>query len=299
MRTRINGTALSLVIAMAALPLAACGDDDGSTAPGQRGSFKVRTATTGEQLDSQYVISIDDIQTRAIEANDSTTFDDYVVDTYSVGLAEVAANCTVAPENPRLLTLVADSIVETSFEVTCVETTGVLEVVTVTTGDVTDDEYSLAVDGAVVATIPANGRLRAGYLATGDHSLELGSVAANCVLAGDPERTVAVPSEGTISTRFEVFCTDRVGSLRITTETVGIGDPDGFDVRVQLTDPTSIGYNDTLDVQSLAEGVARVTVLESSVAEPCALEGPNPRSVDIRVGQVSETTLRFDCQALP
>lgn len=284
-----------MLLCAAILAATACGDDDTGTAPGPRGDFTIRTVTTGVELDTEYGIAIDDIFTRTIAANDSSTFENVSVDTYQLELVEVKENCVVGGENPRLIVLVADSVVETTFEVVCSETTGVLEVVTVTTGELPDASYSIAVDGTDAGTIGANDRVSTSDLVTGDHTVELGSVAVNCVLAGDARRTVAVPSAGTVTSRYEVFCTDQVGDLRIVTEATGFGDFDGFKFVVQLADPIVVLANSARTVQGVAQGVARVELLEESIASICTFSGPNPRSVEIRVGEVTETTFRFEC----
>ncbi len=297
MRIRNISMGQVLLVCASVFSLTACGDsDDNGTAPGPRGDFTVRTTTTGVEQDSEYGVAIDDIFTRTRGANDSSTWEGVSVDTYALELVEVRDNCIVAPENPRLLTLVADDIVETTFEVECFETLGILEVVTETTGESPDVEYSLAVDGTAVGTIGANDTARTADLVTGDHTLELGSIAVNCVLTGDALRTVAVPSQGTATSIYEVFCTDQVGDLRIVTETTGFGDPDGFEFRVLFDDPVLVQSDSSVVVESVAIGVARVELIEESVLEFCTYSGPNPRSVEIRQGEVSETTFQFECR---
>jgi hypothetical protein len=287
---------IGLLLMGAVLGISGCGEEDTSTAPVPRGDFTVRTVTAGSETDSEYGVAIDDIFARTIGPNDSSTWEGVSVDTYSLELVEVADNCVVEPENPRFLTLIADSLVETTFSVECFEATGILRVVTATTGPDPDDSYSLAVDGTGAGTIAANDTVLTGDLLTGDHTLELGGIAVNCVLAGDPVRTVRVPSEGLVTSTFEVFCTDEVGDLRIITRSEGLGDPSGYEFVVELADPIAAGANDTVTVASVAAGVARVSLVEDSVDPPCVLDGLSSRSLDIRIGEVSETIFTFSCE---
>lgn len=293
----MGSTGLRTLLCAAVVGLTGCGDDDdGGTAPGPRGDFTIRTVTTGVEFDAVYGIAIDDIFTREIGPNDSTTFESVAVDTYLIELVEVADNCVVAPDNPRSLALIAESTVETTFEVECFETEGTLEVVTVTAGANPDQGYGLALDGADVGAIGANDTLRTTGLVTGDHTIELSGIAVNCVLAGDPTRTVAVPSEGTVTSTYEVFCTDRVGDLRIITESAGLEDPSGYDFVVQFEDPLTIGPNDAVTIASVAQGVARVELLAESVEPICTLVGEPVRMLEVREGEVTETVFAFDCQ---
>ncbi len=280
--------------------VAACGDSDDGTGPagptGPRGDFRVETVTTGAELDVEYGIGIDGIVSSVIGANDSTTFSDFAVATYSLELVDVAQNCVVEGDNPRPLTVVEADIVATTFEVACLTTTGILEVVTSTSGVNPDDGYSLAVDGEAVGTIGANDVARTGDLVTGEHTLRLGSIALNCLLGGDARRSVDVPSEGVVTSTYEIFCTDQTGDLRITTVTsAGLSAPSGYDVIVEWADPAPMGANDVMTLGSVAPGLARVSLDASHLPPDCTVMGENPRTVTISVGSTTDTTFEVDC----
>ncbi len=280
------------------LALGACGDDD-ATDPGPRGDFFVRTVSSGDELDSNgYEIRVNDIFAATVGVNDSVEFSNRAVSTYSVELTQVADNCSVAGNNPRPVLVIADSQTGTTFEVTCVVTAGVLQVVTTTTGENPDDGYTLAVDGSDAGTIGANDTARTADLETGEHTVRLGDIALNCRLGGDPERTLTVPSEDMVETKYEVFCTDRVGNLRIITSTTGLfPDPDGYEVVIEFGGPIPIGSTDVATVGSVAGGVTRVQLIESTVADNCSVEGENPRTVNVPSGGLVNTLFDVTCGA--
>jgi hypothetical protein len=280
------------------LALGACGDDD-ATDPGPRGDFFVRTVSSGDELDSNgYEIRVNDIFAATVGVNDSVEFSNRAVSTYSVELTQVADNCSVAGNNPRPVLVIADSQTGTTFEVTCVVTAGVLQVVTTTTGENPDDGYTLAVDGSDAGTIGANDTARTADLETGEHTVRLGDIALNCRLGGDPERTLTVPSEDMVETKYEVFCTDRVGNLRIITSTTGLfPDPDGYEVVIEFGGPIPIGSTDVVTVGSVAGGVTRVQLLESTVADNCSVDGENPRTVNVPSGGLVNTLFDVTCGA--
>ena len=280
------------------LALGACGDDNAAD-PGPRGAFSVQTISSGDELDPDgYEIRVDDAFAATIGVNDSVEFANRAVSTYSVELTQVAGNCTVAGDNPRQLLVIADSQTGTTFEVNCIVTAGVLQVVTATTGENPDDGYTLAVDGSDAATIGANDTARTADLETGEHTVRLGDIALNCRLVGDPERTLTVPSADMVETKYEVFCTDRVGNLRIITSTTGLfPDPDGYEVVIEFGGSIPIGSTDVVTVGSVAGGVTRVQLIESTVADNCAVDGENPRSVNVPSGGLVNTLFDVTCEA--
>lgn len=281
------------------LVAAACGDSDsgGSTDPGSRGGFSIVTVTSGVQFDTdRYEIRVNDVFASLIDVNDSVIFTNRAVNTYTVELAEVASNCAVSGDNPRPVQVIANTQTSTTFEVTCFATAGVLQVVTATSGENPDDGYTLAVDGLDVGVIGANDTARTADLETGEHIVRLGDIALNCRLVGDPERNVLVPSEDMIETKYEVVCTDQVGNLRLVTSTTGLfPDADGYEIVIESGDPITMRNTEVKTVGSVAAGVTRVRLLESSVADNCTLQGENPRTLDVPAGGLIDTLFEVTC----
>ncbi|PYO98212.1 MAG: hypothetical protein DMD60_04715 [Gemmatimonadetes bacterium] len=86
-------------------------------------------------------------------------------------------------------------------------TTGDLTVTTTTGGTGSDPNgYTVTVDAASKA-ITVNGSVTFPGLAAGDHSVQLGGVASNCVVSGQNPRTISVPAGGANQTTFAITCT--------------------------------------------------------------------------------------------
>jgi len=296
-----TGRCLALVSCGAIVLLAAgCGGSDGgATAPGDRGDFSVLTSSSGPELDADgYEIRVNDLFASIIGVNDSVQFGNRAVNTYTVELSDVADNCVVAGDNPRPVTVATDVEAVTTFEVSCTETAGVLQVVTETTGVDLDDGYTLSIDGSPVGTIGANDTVSTTDLVTGDHTVRLGEIALNCQLVGDPERTVAVPSEDSIETKYELLCTDRVGYVRVLTSTTGVlPDDDGYEVVIATGAPVPVPSTGVRTVGSVAAGVTTVWLLDSSLASNCHVVGENPISVTVPAGGLVEAPFEVACGA--
>ena len=126
--------------------------------------------------------------------------------------------------------------------------------------------------------------------------VRLGDIALNCQLVGDVERTVLVPSDDVIETTYEVVCTDQVGNLRLVTSTTGVLlDSDGYEVVIEHGGPIPVNPTGVRTVGSIAAGVTRVRLLESSVAANCSLQGENPRTVTVPAGGLISTVFDVTC----
>ena len=118
-RTRTN------VLALGALGLAAAaclgpGDVTGDEDEVQLvGTIVVATMTTGPGADPNgYLAMLNEGLAQPIEANGAVTFGDVPVGTHNVRLGEVDT-CTVTTPNPVYVLLLADSTINTQFEVSC------------------------------------------------------------------------------------------------------------------------------------------------------------------------------------
>ena len=107
-----------------AFVVASCGDDDPSSPP-TTGSIAVTAATVGDDIDADgYAVAIDDFAGRPIAVDGTETFTNLSVGAHVVTLSGVAANCTVAGDNPRTVTVTAGATASTTFDVTCASTAG-------------------------------------------------------------------------------------------------------------------------------------------------------------------------------
>ena len=75
------------------------------------GALRVVTTTSGENPDPAYVVTINGVQSSAIGPADEVTFPALRATAQAVRLVEVQPNCTVAGDNPRTVTVVAQDTV--------------------------------------------------------------------------------------------------------------------------------------------------------------------------------------------
>jgi hypothetical protein len=88
--------------------------------PPQTGAIGITTVTTGGNPDPDgYAISLDGNNAGAIGVNDQVVISDLDAGGYSIGLTNVASNCTVAGDNPRAVEVVGGLAAQAQFDVDC------------------------------------------------------------------------------------------------------------------------------------------------------------------------------------
>jgi len=265
------------------------------------GDLEIVTATTGSDIDSDgFTYSIDGGSAQAIGANATATVQLAPGD-YSIQLGGVAANCTVAGNNPRTVTVTASTTTTTTFDVSCTAISGSLVVTTATTGtDLDPDGYSVSVDGGAGQAIGLNAVLTLNNVAGGDRDVALTGLANNCAV--DPPntnpRTVTVPPTSAVQTDFAIICVPITGSVQVTTVTTGIDiDPDGYTVSVAGGTGQAIDVNGTITVSGVVHGDRTVQLL--NLQSNCSVvNGDNPRTVTVPGEDVVQTTFEVTCVAL-
>jgi len=138
---------VGVMVAFAAVVAVGCGDDD--PAPPTTGAIGVVTVTTGDNLDADgYAVSLDGNIAGNIDINGQLVIPDLTAGAYQVGLTNIAANCTVAGDNPRAVTVVAGLTESTQFDVAC---TGAPAAVTLSAATAAD-EVTLTWELSALAT---------------------------------------------------------------------------------------------------------------------------------------------------
>jgi Tol biopolymer transport system component len=101
--------------------LSACGDDGpGGSGPAETGSLELTTVSTGDDLDGNgYAIEVDGEGVGTVEANGAATVAEVTAGDREVRLTGVQANCDVAGENPRTVSVTGGAAAEVAFEVEC------------------------------------------------------------------------------------------------------------------------------------------------------------------------------------
>lgn len=290
--------ALGFLAAAGVLTALSCGGGDITTPP-TTGSLRITSSTSGPTPDADgYTITLDGTDRGQLGTSGAVTVDGLAPGEHLIGLSGVAGNCGVEGENPRSVTVTAGESATVGFAVTCVTlppTAGTLHISTTTTGSNLDpDGYAFAVDGATSQPIGVNASATLPNVAAGAHSVQLSGVAGNCSVGGTNPRSVTVSAGATADVSFAITCTATTGSIEVTTTTKGAKpDPDGYTVSVDQGNPQTIGTGATITVPTLPPGSH--TVALAGMARNCRVEGENPRTVTLTVGQKATTTFTVLC----
>lgn len=265
------------------------------------GSATITVSTSGVSPDPDgYAVTLDGADRGALAASGEITIDGLAAGDHVVGLSGVAANCQVAGENPRPVTVAPGAAVTAAFTLTCgapPPVTGGIRVTTTTTGNSPDpDGYAFAVDGSATQPVGTTATATVVGLATGDHTLTLSGIAGNCAVQGANPRPVSVAAGATAEVAFAVTCTAATGSLRIRATTTGDSpDPDGYTASVDGGTAQSIEANGTRTVSGLNPGSHQVTL--GGLASNCTVSGSNPRSATVNAGNTVEISFSVSCPA--
>jgi Tol biopolymer transport system component len=170
------------------------------------GTVEVTTITTGDDPDADgYSVAVDG-STTPIGLDETLFFGPIVEGSVTVGLEDVAPNCTVAGENPRTLSITYPDTVPATFEVQCLGQVGTVEVDVSTAGeDVDIDGYQVAV-GDDTVDVAVNGSAVIEGVPEGEASVALLDVAGNCTVQEANPAPVTVPFQGTAGVDFTVAC---------------------------------------------------------------------------------------------
>ncbi len=270
-------------------------------APPATGGLNVSAATSGPSPDPDgYGVTVDGDAGRPIAASGSVAVSGLAAGSHLVGLAGVAANCTVEGDNPRSVEVVAGGVVPVDFLIECgtiAPGAGTVTVTTMTSGAGEDpDGYGFTIGDAAVQPIGANATVSVANVASGAAVVELSGVAPNCTVGGQNPRTVTVPAGGSVNVPFAITCAAGTGTLEIrTVSTGGPADASGYTVTVDAGAPVAIGVNATRTVDGLSPGSHDVSL--AGLAANCAVEGANPVSVTITAGEVTELEFAVQCSA--
>ena len=93
------------------------------TCSASTGSIQVSTATTGSNPDNSYSVSLDGGTGQPINGTETITLDGIAAGTHSVRLSRVAANCTVAEDNPQQVVVSVGQAATAAFNITCAAAT--------------------------------------------------------------------------------------------------------------------------------------------------------------------------------
>src|SRR5437773_297419 len=267
--------------------------------------IEVAAVTSGIDLDPDgYTVQVDGGASRALAVSGTIRFEGLGAGSHTVTMTGAAANCPIAPDNPRTVNVTTGAVTRdtarTKFQVTCGAATGSIQVKAATTGvDFTPNGYTVLIDVGSLAPLPVNGAATIGGLSAGDHTVRLVGSAGNCTITGDNPRAVHVTTGGvtrdTARTTFSVSCVAATGSIQVTTATAGMDlDPDGYTVLLDNGQQRPLGDNGTTVIEGVSARDHSV-ILFGAVGN-CALAGNNPRTVHVTTGGSTRDTVRTTFQ---
>ena len=282
-------------LALGVLAVAGCDDDDDPVGPTE-GTLTVIVTSTGEPADADgFTVLLDDEEIGAVNVGANLTEADLATGDYEVELTGIAANCTVAGDNPRTVTINDDATTTTTFAVTCTATEGTVAITTATTGDNLDTEYQVAVGAGAAQAIGPNATLEVMNVAAGETEVTLSDIAANCAVAEDNPTTLTVTGGAVSDATFTVTCALDTGNADVTIATTGANlDPNGYSLVVNDGTPIPIAdVNATVLVPSLAAGDN--TFRLDDVAANCAVTEGAEQTITVTDQQTADVTYTITC----
>jgi hypothetical protein len=172
------------------------------------GSLVVGVRVSGDVVDTTFALSINTDTTRYTITTGATRSFSAQEGTHTLHLKDVAANCTVAGDNPRSVTVGPLQAVAVTFDVTCTRN-GDVKVTIATTGEDQDDMYTLAFDDDYRTLLVGPSQFVVVSLPVRTYSLSLRDVASNCTVTSHNPVSVTVTGTATAEAGFQVVCTKR------------------------------------------------------------------------------------------
>jgi Tol biopolymer transport system component len=198
---------LALLLAAAGLTGLGCAGEDVNSPPAT-GRLTITTNTSGPEPDADgYAVIINAEAETAIPASGTLQRDNLEAGSHSIRLTGMAANCTVAGENPRNVSIPAGETVTVTFELTCGATTGTLVVTSSSTGFFPDpDGYLITVDGESRGPLGGSDQRTLDNAPTGVHQIGLSGLIANCRVQGENPRPQEIVGGASAAVAFEIEC---------------------------------------------------------------------------------------------
>jgi hypothetical protein len=171
------------------------------------GTIRVATTTVGLAPDGDgYLVRVGNESTKQVATNGTASFESVPVGNQTVTLTGLAQNCVAQSENPRTVMVGDGSVTDVTFQVRCPGLGTVRVGVTSTGSDLDVDGYAVQLDAGAPVTVPQTGAHSFSNVAEGTRTIHLSGVAANCMVAGGPSRSVVVAEGADLEVAFNVRC---------------------------------------------------------------------------------------------
>jgi hypothetical protein len=294
--------------------VAAC---DGATTP-RVPNLRIIISTAGVDLDPDgYLLSAGGL-VQALPVYPSITQYRFMdAGTHRVTLADLAPNCTATSPTEVQVEIREEEIAVVGYTVECRAITGVMAVMTTTTGRDLPFIYTATVTptGTIsnfVADLAVNGTTHIPRLPPGNYAIGLSGFGQNCRVLGEATVTAAVSLGGlaydTTTVAFTIECTATTGDIRLVTASSGSTlDPDGYTMWFDgVAETLSYWYyygepsvlaripaNGEWVFSGRAPGNHTIEIRD--VAPNCVIAGGNPRTVTVTVGAVTDVRYEVAC----
>ena len=172
---------------------------------------------------------------------------------------------------------------------------GTLKITTATSGvDFDQDGYSISIDGDPLGDITLNSTLQFENIATGNHTLALSGLAANCT-ASPIEAPVSVLKQQIAEVTFAISCEANVGSVEVNVTTAGVDlDPDGYAVSIGSRS-AAVAANSGATLTDVPSGPR--TAQLSGIAANCVPVGGNSKPVTVAFHANTILSFAVNCSA--
>lgn len=260
------------------------------------GAIFVLPLAGGFDLDTDgYLVSLDggvpiELGTQGI------TLQGIAVGSHSLTLSGMASNCSASPATITTLVHFNQSAMA-RHSVSCILRTGLLRVVTTTTGEDGDtDGYAVQLENLDDTAVPSNGSTTLGGVREGPRLVTLSGLSPNCTVVGSNPRPVTISFGLTTDLNFEVSCT-AAAKVRVTLATTGIDADLAYRVRVEGTNfdrRDDVSANGDITIMGMGAGTHTVT-LEDMAVNCDVSAGSNPRTVAVTSGNTTDVDFAVAC----
>lgn len=293
---------------LAAILAVGCSETQSPTTPATTlGVVSITVSTTGASIDfdaSGYVLTVDGERQLFIGVNTTVSYDALTPGDHVFRLTGLAANCTIAgtqnQSSEQSAKVVSAKTSTLSFAVSCAPNVGAIRLTTETLGaDPDADGYFVLANGISAYLQPPNGTQVISNVRVGTIELNLGSVAANCVVE-NPTRFVAVAYNATAEVPFTIRCVASA-SIRITAVTSGDDiNPAGYTIGVRAVEANEsvsqhVPPNGEATVSTLLPGAYAITV--DGIQPNCRASSPTTSVVRVEAGTQGLVELAVSCVA--
>ena len=190
----------------------ACSSSNDSAGPATAGTIEVRVTTVGLALDPDgYTLILDASPGTTIGPQATRLLEGLSAGPHTVALSGLANNCAIYGSNPIVVQVRAGATTAAAIVVTCQGQAGIIRTVAFTTGTSQDsDGYLVSIDSGPPTAVGTNGSVDTRNVLTGDHTVGLSGIAANCQALTPTLQVIRVEHNTIVEARFAVSCAPAV-----------------------------------------------------------------------------------------